>query len=226
MERKFDFEVDEYYHIYNRGNDKRLIFISDSDRNRFVRSLFLLNNQNAIEMRNYGGQPSVKVFDSEKRRKREEVLVDIGAYCLMPNHFHLLVREKNEGGLSQFMLKLLTSYSMYFNLKHKRAGSLFESRFKATHVDSDRYLHYLFAYIHLNPIKIVYPTWPEAPINDVAKAEEYLANYQFSSYLDYANDNGRLEEKILNKKTFPEYFQKTSDFNTFLADWIKYQEIK
>ena len=164
-------------------------------------------------------------FWNSKKRPEKESIVDIGAYCLMPNHFHLLIREKSENGLSLFMRKLLTSYSMFFNLKHKKTGALFESRFKATHIDNDRYLHYLFAYIHLNPLKIAYPGWPETPIDDAAKAKEYLANYQFSSYLDYASESERPEGKILNKAAFPEYFQKPSDFNTFLADWVKYQEI-
>jgi len=224
MQRKFNFGVDEYYHVYNRGNDKRLIFIDDSDRNRFLRSLFLLNTTNSVEIRNYGRQSSVKIFESNQK-ERSETIVNIGAYCLMPNHFHLLIREKVDGGTSLFMKKLLTSYSKYFNLKRKRTGALFEGPFRATHIDNDRYLHYLFAYIHLNPLKIAYPGWPETPIDDAVKAKEYLANYQFSSYLDYASDSERPEGKILNKATFPEYFQKPSDFNAFLADWVKYQEI-
>ena len=225
MQRKFNFGVDEYYHVYNRGNDKRLIFNDDFDRNRFLRSLFLLNTSDSVEMRHYGRLPSVKIFEPSQKGGMGTI-VDIGAYCLMPNHFHLLIREKVDGGISLFMKKLLISYSKYFNLKHKRIGSLFEGPFRATHIDNDRYLHYLFAYIHLNPTKIAFPTWPEAPINDIIKAEQYLANYQFSSYLDYAREDRRPEEQILTKKAFPEYFQKPSDFNTFLADWVKYQEIE
>lgn len=222
MQRKFEFSVDEFYHLYNRGTEKRPIFLDNSDYNRFLRSLFLLNTREPMEIRNHGGKSSVGFWGSKKRREREKI-VDIGAYCLMTNHFHLLVREKVEGGLSLFMKKLLTSYSMYFNLKHKRTGALFEGPFKAKHADDDNYLHYLFAYIHLNPIKIAFPAWPESAINDIGLAKRHLENYAYSSYLDYAGQAERPEGLILNRQAFPDYFQKPGDFGTFLADWVRYQ---
>ena len=88
---------------------------------------------------------------------RKETLVDIGAYCLMPNHFHLLIRETAEGNISRFMLKLQTGYPMYFNKKYQRTGALFEGKFKAKHITNDNHLKYLFAYLHLNPVKITDP---------------------------------------------------------------------
>ena len=83
--------------------------------------------------------------------KRAEGLTAIAAYCLMPNHFHILVHEKVEGGISKFMQKLMTSYTMYINKKYDRTGALFGSSFKAVHVTDDNHLKYLFAYINLNP---------------------------------------------------------------------------
>lgn len=222
MQRKCEFGVDEFYHIYNRGTDKRLIFLDDSDRDRFLRSLFLFNTSQAVESRHHGGRSSVGFWNSKRRRERE-VVVDIGAYCLMPNHFHLLVREKQSGGLSLFMRKLLTSYSMYFNLKHKRTGALFESRFGAEHIADDDYLRYLFAYIHLNPIKIINPGWPETEIGGMDQAIEHLKNYRFSSYPDYLSETQRPEYKILNRASFPEYFQKPSEFSELLKDWLLYR---
>lgn len=222
MSRKLEFGVNEFYHIYNRGTDKRPIFLDDIDRQRFSYGLFMLNTPVAVEMKRVGGQASDKLFDP-KKKKTSETLVDIGAYCLMPNHFHLLVREKREGGLSVFMHKLLTSYSMYFNLKHKRTGALFESPFRAQHVADDDYLRYLFAYIHLNPIKMINPGWPETEIGGMDQAIEHLKGYRFSSYLDYLSEATRPEQKILNRTAFPEYFQKPSEFSELLKDWLLYR---
>ncbi|MEK7129078.1 MAG: transposase [Patescibacteria group bacterium] len=167
MNRKFKFSIGEFYHIYNRGNEKRIIFKDDHDRKRFTDLLFLCNTKKSIVVREI---PTGLTYEFD----RGETIVDIGAYCLMPNHFHLLLREKTENGISLFMKKLATSYSMYFNKRHQRTGGLFEGKFKATHVDSDTYLKYLFSYIHLNPVKIIDPHWKENGINDKDMAEKYL----------------------------------------------------
>ena len=123
----------------------------------------------------------------------------------MPNHFHILAKEVIEGGISKFMSKLSTGYSMYFNRKYKRSGSLFEGRFKIIHANRDEYLKYLFVYIHLNPIKLIDPSWKEKGIKDMLKVEKYLASYKYSSYLDY-NGVSRLENGLLDINSFPEYF--------------------
>ncbi|OHA80219.1 MAG: hypothetical protein A2V96_01600 [Candidatus Yonathbacteria bacterium RBG_16_43_6] len=149
------------------------------------------------------------------------MLVDIGAYCLMPNHFHLLVREKNEGGIQKFMLKLLTAYSMYFNKKNERTGSLFESRYKARHANTDDYLKYLFAYIHLNPVKIIDPEWKEKGITDHDGAKEYLDKYSYSSYMDFVGEK-REEGVVLNKTAFPEYFDDFEEFDEYIKEWLVY----
>ena len=161
MERKFAFALDEHYHIYNRGTDRRLIFLDDADYAHFLKLLYLCNGTKRVELRLLpkGKSP----FESN----RGETLVDIGCYCLMPNHFHLLLHEKVEGGVSKFMLKLITAYVMYFNRKYARSGGLFEDSFKATRANDDRYLEYLFAYIHLHPIKLIEPRWKEAGISDL-----------------------------------------------------------
>ena len=99
---------------------------------------------------------------------------------------------------------------MYFNKRYERTGRLFEGTFKSVHANNDEYLKYLFAYIHLNPIKLTNPMWKEEGIKDNNKAESFLNEYEFSSYLDYSsnmeNNRKRLESKILNKEVFPEYF--------------------
>ena len=154
---------------------------------------------------------------------RTDTLVDIGAWCLMPNHFHLLIREKTESGISTFMKKLLTSYSMYFNKKYHRTGSLFEGPFKAKHLDYDQYLKYQFTYIHLNPIGIVDSGWKEKRIEDKKKAKTFLDNYKYSSYSDYGGGK-RLERNILNKEAFPEYFETVLDFKNMVSEWLNFNE--
>lgn len=218
MRRNFAFSVDEFYHIYNRGTDKRVIFTDINDYNRFVLLLRLCNSATQVDISNKlrEGLTELMSIDVSDR------LVDIGAYCLMPNHFHLIVRENQEGGISRFMKKLLTAYSMYFNKKHKRTGGLFEGPFKARHADSDEYLKYLFAYIHLNPVKIIDPEWKENGITDRGKVKEHLTEYRFSSYLDYMSDQKREEELILNKPAFPEYFSNFKEFDEFINEWLNY----
>ena len=217
MRRKIDFSIGEYYHLYSRGTDKRAIFLEQKDYQRFKTLLYICNNKNPVDLCKHfrGG----KTFAGLLKTERENTLVDIGVYCLMPNHFHILVKEKVEGGITKFTGKLLTAYSMYFNRKNSRTGTLFESKFKAKHVDSDEYLKYLFAYIHLNPIKLIDSKWRENGISNRKNAKKYLTEYYFSSYLDY-QDVVRLEAKIINREVFPEYFVIKKDFNIFIDEWL------
>lgn len=155
--------------------------------------------------------------------KREgEPLVAIVAYCLMPNHFHLLVHELQEGGLSKFMQKVITGYTMYFNKKNDRNGSLFQGKFKATHVADDRYLRYLISYIHLNPVKLIEPKWKETGITNRTAAEEYLAQYGPSSYRDYLNET-RIENAIISPDVLPEYFDSSMEFKELVTEWLTYE---
>jgi putative transposase len=218
MERKFQFAVDEFYHVYSRGNNKSKIFLIDSDKKRFLKLLFLCNNKNSIVFKDVENLPLSEI-------KRGETLVDIGAYCLMPNHIHLLLHEKEEKGISMFMAKLLTAYSMYFNKRHKRTGALFEGRFLAKYADKDDYLQYLFSYIHLNPVKIIVPNWKTDGILDIEKTKQYLSEYFYSSYCDYMGKE-REENLILNKVAFPEYFENFTEFEQFIDVWLMYNEVE
>lgn len=218
MERKFKFAVHEYYHAYSRGTDKRVIFMDEEDRQRFTSLMFICNSERNVAFRDTPiGRPYVY--------ERGDTLVDILAYCLMPNHFHFLVREKIDGGTTKFMSKLLTAYAMYFNRKYKRTGGLFEGKFKAKHVDTDEYLKYLFAYIHLNPVKLIDPKWKEFGIQDRVAAQDYLAEYRYSSYLDWQGET-RDESKILNREAAPEYFTTTKDFNDFVDEWLDFSRLE
>lgn len=220
MRRKIKFSVGEYYHIYNRGTDKRTIFMEHHDNERFQALLYICNSTKAVDMNLHfheEGRAFYDIFDIE----RGGTLVDIGAYCHMPNHFHILIREKTEGGIIKFMSKLSIAYAMYFNKKYRRTGGLFEGPFKAKHIDSDRHLKYLFAYIHLNPVKIIDPKWRENGISDRTAAQDYLNNYEYSSHHDYQGGM-RLENNILHREAFPEYFTTSMDFNDFVDEWLAF----
>jgi len=169
----------EYYHIYNRGNSKQRIFRDKSDYERFLGLLFACNSSENFKIDNLNKKESLLNYPRGKQ------IVYIGAYCLMPNHFHILITDAGEENVSKFMQKLITAYVMYFNKKYQRTGSLFEGKFKAEHAGSDRYLKYLFSYIHLNPIKLVEPKWKEKGIQNKSKVLKYLEEYQHSSCLEY-----------------------------------------
>ncbi|MCM2338833.1 MAG: transposase [Burkholderiales bacterium] len=222
MQRKIDFSIGEYYHIYSRGTEKRKIFLESKDYKRFKVLLYICNNEDSINIGKHlqGGG----LLSGLYKIKKESSLVDIGIYSLMPNHFHIVIKEKTEGGISKFLGKLLTGYSMYFNKKNNRSGALFESRFKAKHIDNDEYLKYLFAYIHLNPIKLIDSKWKENGISDRKYAQKHLEEYSFSSYQDYKNIE-RLQSKIINKEVFPEYFSEEKDFDLFIDEWLSFPKV-
>ena len=225
MLRNFEFSFAEYYHGYNRGVDKRPIFLDKGDYERFVKLLYVSNSKQRFNFSDtFGKQANVTLVDID----RGEKLVDIGAWCLMPNHFHLLLKEKLEdgprgefSGISLFMKKLLTAYSMYFNTKYHRKGALFEGRFKAKHLDYDQYLKYQYTYIHLNPIGIIDKGWKKKEISNKEKAKKFLKEYKYSSYKDYVGEE-REENAILNKEAFPEYFSTKIDFEDMIIEWVNF----
>lgn len=221
MSRNISIAPDEFYHLYNRGTEKRNIFSAEADYVRFLALLYLCNATDPVRIDNVQKQQGSTLLELLPEIDREETLIDISAYCLMPNHFHLLVREKEEQGISRFMQKLTTGYTMYFNKRYERSGALFQGRYKATHADEDRYLKYLVSYIHLNPVKLVDPRWKENGIRDRKHAEKYLHAYRYSSYLDYLGTS-RTESMILNKDVLPDYFSEPRDFQTEIADWLTY----
>ena len=212
----------EYYHIYNRGNSKQNIFTDDLDRDRFTKLLYLCNSEKSINFRDDIVGKKIDAFDFN----RGEELVSIGAWVLMPNHFHLYISPRRRLGdlgeetnsISVFVQKLCTSYSMYFNKKYKRTGKLFEGPFKAVHTKNDVQSKYIFSYIHLNPLKLIDPLWKEKEIRNVKKSIEFLNKYEWSSYLDFRKIK-RLRGRILNLKVFPQYFLDKEIF-----DWVTFNK--
>jgi hypothetical protein len=146
-----------YYHIYNRGNNKQLIFLESEDYLVFLNRLKLALGISKIGLS--GKQSRVRVTPFP------ESSFEILCYCLMPNHYHFLIKQLSNFGIDELMARVCTSYVKYFNKKYGAIGNLFQDRFKAKLVDSDSYIKYLSAYIHNNP--------------------EDADNYDYSSYKDY-----------------------------------------
>ncbi|MFA7000484.1 MAG: hypothetical protein WC241_05270 [Candidatus Paceibacterota bacterium] len=227
--RKISFVEGEYYHIYNRGNSKQKIFLDDKDFEHFIKLLYLCNSINKINFREDIVEKKIDAWDFE----RKERIVSIGSWVLMPNHFHLYVvfpkglsfgkDQENKNNISTFMSKLCTSYTMYFNKKHNRTGSLFEGKFKSVNVIDDIQAKYLFSYIHLNPIKLIQSDWKEKGIYDSAKAITFLDSYKWSSYLDFLNIK-RKENLILNEEDFPDFFSTKEKFKKEIFEWIETEE--
>ena len=118
---------------------------------------------------------------------------------------------------------MLGTEIILLNAKYSRKGRLFEGTFCARHVADDNYLKYLFAYIHLNPVKIVEPGWKKHQITDRTRAKKFVATYPYSSFLDYV-PKVRIQNRIISRHEFPDYFEKNGDFESYLNDWINFSE--
>ncbi|PIR58116.1 MAG: hypothetical protein COU71_00395 [Parcubacteria group bacterium CG10_big_fil_rev_8_21_14_0_10_38_31] len=215
-----NFSTGNYYHIYTRGTEKRKIFIDKQDYQRFLILLHLCNNSEPVDIRALFRKGLT--FAEIMNIKKEAPLVDIGAYCLMTNHIHLLIKSKDADGIPRFMQKLCTAYTMYFNKKYKRTGRLFESTFKSNFIDSDEYLKYMFAYIHLNPIKLIDLHWKEKGVKNLEEAKKFLNNYLWSSYSSYIDNQNN---SILDKREFPRYFNTKKEFDDFIDDWLLFAKV-
>lgn len=218
--RRIEIAPNEFYHIYNRGTEKRDIFLMPNDYDRFLALMYLCNSLQPVDLK-LQGSTLYEVCNIA----RGATLIDICAYCLMPNHFHLIIREKTDGGASRFMQKISTAYTMYFNKLNERSGALFQGRFKARHADTDDYLSYLIAYVHLNPVKLIEPLWKETGIKDQVVAEQYLKHYRYSSYLDYLGVR-RIENALLTTSALPQYFEAPKDFESNILYWLQMPSIQ
>ncbi|HEY9583289.1 MAG TPA: transposase [Candidatus Paceibacterota bacterium] len=160
--RKVQFANGEHYHVYNRGVDHRQIILDEKDSERFLLGLDYFNSVESIG--------AIKAFSDLKDKPRRRPLVNIIAYCLNPNHFHLILEQLVDNGVSIFVKSLSGGYAKYFNIRNKRTGTLYEGPFKVKHIADNDYLLHLSSYVNLNdklhrigqPIsKIVRSSWRE-----------------------------------------------------------------
>ena len=215
--RKVQFANNYHYHIYNRGVDKRKIFLEDQDYYRFIHDLFEFNDLDAAI--NLGRRFNERGSTSIKTTKKRKKLVEIMCFCLMPNHFHLILKQIREHGITKFMHKVGTGYTMYFNKKYQRTGALFEGRFKAIMIEKDEYLIHLSRYIHMNPVELVESNWKEKGIRNWEKAIKFLEQYRWSSYLDYIGN--RNFPSVISKGLLLKYFRGKEDYKHFVISWLQ-----
>lgn len=186
----------EFYHVLNRGVDKRAIVESDDDRQRFVRGLFLFNDKkaapNSISQHSQANSPN----------RNRDLLVHIHAWCLMNNHYHLLLSPIDDApeNLSLFMQKINMGYSKFFNEKYERTGALWQGKYKKILIDTDRHFLHIPYYIHLNPLDYTHPQWRSGDIKKPSSAMKQLRNYRWSSYLDYQSIQNF--PSLINKEEF------------------------
>ena len=186
-----------FYHIFNRGVEKRTIFLNDSDKSRFLKTLMYYQQE--------GPRPRFSIFNPVIHKNlNNQKIVDIICYCLMPNHFHLLLKQNSDRGISDFLRKISNSYTKYFNTKYKRVGPLLQGPFKAVQITSDDQLIRLSRYIHLNPF--------------VAGLVEKPENYAWSSYRDFLNG----ENSSVDKKQVLGFFSSSEGYKNFISEHQDY----
>jgi len=202
--KKPTFTEDKIYHVYNRGTEKRKIFMEDKDYFRFIHDLFEFNDENAVLNSCYYFNPKTASIENrylknpKADRKPRKLLLEILIFVLMPNHFHLLLKQKQENGIVKFMQKLGTGYTMYFNKKHERVGGLFQGRFKAVLVNEHAHFLHLPYYIHTNPLSNYRGS------TSIVGQMKFLEDYRRSSFPDY-----------VGKKNFPSVTQREFLLNFF-----------
>lgn len=203
----------EFYHVYNRGVEKRNIFSRPEDYDRFLVLLHLCNSTESVHM-SVLKRRKKNIFDLFTVDRGEQI-VAIHAYILMPNHFHLLIQAKRgDASIGIFMQKFTTAYTMYFNKLNGRVGGLFQGTYKSIHVDSDQYLQYLFAYLHSNSFPLFKIDKPRSDMNKVL-------NYRYSSILDYRGVI-RPENAIVDRSFFQEYCKNDETIKEYLKLWLTY----
>lgn len=198
--RIFPFVNGQFYHIYNRGTEKRRTFENRRDQNRFIQTMRYY--QLAGPKPRFSNSFHNPYFKPALNKK----IVEVICYCLMPNHFHFLIKQLRDGGITEFISKLTNSYTKYFNIKHKRVGPLFQGEFKAVLVESDEQFMHLSRYIHLNPY--------------VSHIVKDLNLYEWSSYNEYVNN----KKGFCSKEDILAFFKSPKRYTQFILDHADYAE--
>lgn len=219
--------MSDIWHILSRGVDKRIIFLDDEDRFRFIHDLFEFNDQNPVSDVFYTFNKSNKSswdFVSPKiEKKPRKLLVDIYAFCIMSNHYHLLLSPLVENGVTQFMRKLNIGYAKYFNEKYDRTGALFEGRYKSIIIKNDAHFLYLPFYIHCNPLDIIDIGWRTGQLRKYNEAIKFLENYRWSSHLDYLGKKNF--PSVINQNMLLDIFGGRKNYEKAINQWLSDMKI-
>jgi putative transposase len=218
----------DLYHALNRGVDKRVIFQDSQDYARFVHDMFVFNRR--AEANNTARRPMVDlrsrpsgntedVYETFSEEHASEKLVDIHGWCLMPNHYHLLLSEKCDGGMTRFLRRLNIGYAKYFNKKYDRSGALVQGRTKKILVAQDAHFLHILNYIHLNPLDLQTDTntWRSGKVLKNEDITHILDTYKWSSYCDY--NNTKNFPSILTRELFDSVFK--DGYAEQLKEYIK-----
>lgn len=191
----------EYYHIFNRGMAKQTIFHNNADRMRFL--FLLLYFQSPVPVQNIARLVKLMPWIGDDLREKviKKRFVELTSFCLMPNHFHLIVKEVEESGIARYMQRVLNAYTKYYNTKYNKSGHLFQGPYKAVHVKNNKQLLHLSAYVHRNPREL--KEWFN---------KEHA--YQWSSYQDFVEDNRF--NKLLATDIVLGQFKNKSEYNKFI----------
>lgn len=207
--RKTPIVQDEIYHVFNRSVGRQPIFSSTRDYQRAIEVFrFYLYNKPSLRFSFYNRLPKeqkIKFFDD--MTKSSIPIVEIICFCLMPNHFHFLLKNLTDDGIKQFISNFQNSYAKYFNIRTDRTGTLFQQNFKAVRIESNEQLIHVSRYIHLNPVT-----------SYIIEAED-LENYPWSSYPDYSGKNTSyiFKDPVLGQ------FRSAEDYKKFVLDQVDYQ---
>jgi len=208
-QRKVILATDEVYHVVSRGVAGGLIFRGKKDYQRFLKTIdFYRHVYHSLRfsfLSRLSSEEKEKFFE---RIKKDRCLVEIIAFCLMPNHFHFLLRQLQERGISDFIRRLQNSYARYFNTKYHRSGALFQAMFKAVRIETDEQLLHVSRYIHLNPVSAFL-----VEINN-------LKEYPWSSFLEYL---GEQPLKFVNSSVVLNQFKTRESYKEFVFDRADYQ---
>lgn len=206
--RKVVFANDEIYHVFNRGVEKRPTFMDKRELDRSLITLDFYRFANLpLKLSRF-----LNLTESERSKFRQDLntfekLVEVICYCLMPNHFHFLLKQKREGGISTFVANFTNSYTKYFNTRHERIGPLFQGLFKAVHIEGDEQFIHVSRYIHLNPVS-----------SFLIEPEE-LKSYEWSSFPEYM---GLSNKNISSPKLVLDLFPSKERYKQFVLNQVDY----
>lgn len=206
--RLHHFVNSEIYHVFNRGIDRRETFTDNNEFERAVTSMnYYLHKKPVNKLSTY-----LKSVQQGSRIDNNEgiLLVDLICYCLMGNHFHFLVRQNEDGGISKFLSNFQNSYTRYFNTKHERTGPLFSTQFKAVRIENENQLAHISRYIHLNPYT-----------SEVVNSFDQLISYPWSSLEKYLNLNSSTN---LKKEIILANFRSVLEYKRFVLNQAHYQK--
>lgn len=220
MIRKEKFVPGEYYHIYSRTIFNTPEFRNSKNTERLEQAFLISNSTRSTETYQFlRNNEKATIKDVAEILARGEKLIDILCYAIMPDHYHMLIYEKQENGITKFIRSCNTSIAKYINIKNDRRGPFFESRFKSKHINSNAYLLHLSLYIHLNPLDfLISKEWRNHKLKNWDSIKNNLVNYKWSS-LDSYLDNNHKNPIISNTEIIKEQFANEKDYENYLRNW-------